>query len=265
MNDFRIRDVKMPLLFIGHGNPMYAIEENEFSPKWKKLGNELPKPEAVLCISAHWETEGSYVTSMEKPKTIHDFYGFPKELFDVEYPAEGSPALAELTRGIIKSTTIISDTDWGLDHGYWSVMKHVFPKADIPIVQLSIALNKSPQWHYELGKELSSLRNKGVLIIGSGNIVHNLRMADWRNKNNAYDWAEEINDILKNLILEENHKELVNYKSLGSRANLAIPTLEHYLPLLYTLSMKEKNEQIKFFNDKIVMGSLSMTSVMINN
>jgi 4,5-DOPA dioxygenase extradiol len=263
MNDFRTRDEKMPLLFVGHGNPMYAIEENEFTAGWNNIGKSIPRPEAILCISAHWETDGVFATAMERPNTIHDFYGFPKALFDVQYPAPGSPLLAEITRGEIKSTRAGMDLLWGLDHGTWAVLRNVYPEADIPVVQLSLAFNKNPQWHYDLARELSSLRNKGVLIIGSGNIVHNLRMADWRNNENVYDWAGEINEKIKNLILNEGHNEIINYKSLGSAAQLAAPTPEHFLPLLYTLGLKDKNEEVKFFNDKIVMGSMSMTSLTI--
>jgi 4,5-DOPA dioxygenase extradiol len=264
MNDFRTRETKMPVLFVGHGNPMYAIEKNEFASEWQKLGETIEEPEAVLCISAHWETESTYITSMEKPETIHDFYGFPKELFDVNYPAGGSPTLAEMARGIVKTIDVKPDYNRGLDHGCWAVMKHIYPNANIPVVQLSIARNNSPEWHYNLGKELRVLRNKGILIIGSGNIVHNLARADWRNINNLYDWAEEANNSIKYLISEDNHKELANYKSLGKPIELSIPTPEHYLPLLYILGMKEKDEQVKFFNDKIVMGSLSMTSMLID-
>jgi 4,5-DOPA dioxygenase extradiol len=263
MNDFRTRENKMPIVFVGHGSPTYAIEENEFVEGWRKLGAQLPQPEAILCVSAHWESAGTFATAMEKPKTIHDFYGFPDELFKVEYPANGSPLLAELVNGVVKSIEVSPDYEWGLDHGCWAVLKHAYPYADIPVVQLSIDRYKSPAWHYELGKELSALRNKGVLIVGSGNIVHNLRLIDWRNKDAGYEWAEEINGKFKKLIIEEDHKDLINYDSLGSSANLAIPTPEHYLPLLYILGMKEKEEKVSFFNDKIAMGSLAMTSALI--
>lgn len=263
MNDFRIREEKMPLLFVGHGNPMYAIEKNKYTRAWNEIGDAIPKPEAILCISAHWETEGTFITSMEKPRTIHDFYGFQKELFDVVYPAPGSPLLAQLTKGLIKTTSARLDSAWGLDRGCWAVIKHVYPNANIPVIQLSLTINKSPQWHYELGKELNVLRSMGVLIIGSGNIVHNLRMADWRNKESAYDWALETNDILKKLILKENHTELINYNTLGNGTSLAIPTPEHYLPLLYILGMKEKDEPVSFFNDIVEMGSMSMTSFVV--
>jgi len=258
------REEKTPLLFVGHGSPMNAIEENEFNRQWQKLGSEIRKPSAILCISAHWETNGTFVTAMDRPRTIHDFYGFPNELFKVEYPAPGSASLALETKQTINKTDVELDNEWGLDHGTWSVLKHFYPEADVPIVQLSIDHNKPLQWHYELAKEISSLRNKGVLILGSGNIVHNLRLLDWHNPDSGYDWANMISVKFKTLISRDNHPELINYTLLGKEAQYAIPTPEHFIPLLYILGLKEKNESINFFNDKIVMGSLSMTSLLIN-
>ena len=257
---------RMPVLFVGHGSPMYAIEENEFVHSWRKLGESIPRPKAILCISAHWETNGTFVTAMTKPPTIHDFGGFPKQLFEVQYPAPGSPELAYLTRNTLKKTTVELDEKWGLDHGAWSVIRNIFPKADIPVIEMSLDYNQSPQFHYDLAKELSSLRNKGVLIIGSGNIVHNLRMVAWDKVDKpeyGFDWAIHANDKIKQHILNNNHKELINYMLLGREIQMAVPTPEHYLPLLYTLALKEENEQVTFFNDKTVMGSLSMTSVKI--
>ena len=258
------KDSKTPMLFIGHGNPMNAIEDNDFSRSWKKISTSLEKPAAILCVSAHWETDGTFVTAMERPKTIHDFYGFPNELFAVDYPAPGNPLLANSTKEIINKTHVELDNSWGLDHGTWSVLKHIYPAADIPVVQLSIDHNKSTQWHYDLAKELSILRRKGVLIIGSGNMVHNLRLVDWYNPNGSYDWAELMNSKFKVLIESGNHKELINYRSLGKEALMAIPTAEHYIPLLYILGLKEENEAVEFFNDKTIMGSLSMTSIKIS-
>ena len=254
---------KMPVLFIGHGNPMNAIEENEFSARWKMLGTELPKPNAILCISAHWETRGTHVTAMEHPQTIHDFGGFPPELFAVHYPAPGSPALAQQTKEIVKQAIVELDTNWGLDHGCWSVVKRIYPAADVPVIQLSLDHFQSPQWHYDLAKDLSALRTKGVLIIGSGNMVHNLGMVNWRNPRETYDWAQEANETFKRRILEGNHRDLINYSSLGKAATLSIPTLEHYLPMLYSLGLKNEQEEVTFFNDKTVMGSVSMTSFKI--
>ena len=255
---------QMPLLFVGHGNPMNAIEENEFGSGWKTAKDQIATPDAILCISAHWETNGTFVTAMERPKTIHDFYGFPNELFEVEYLAPGDQKLAAETKSLITKTNVELDNQWGLDHGTWSVLKHMYPDANVPVIQLSIDGTKPPQWHYNLAKELLSLRQKGVLIIGSGNMVHNLHLADWHNPNGAYDWACEINLQFKNLISDGNHKALTGYQSLGQSAKLAVPTSEHYIPLIYILGLKEENESIEFFNDKIVMGSLSMTSLKIS-
>ena len=258
---------RMPVLFIGHGSPMNAIEENEFVQGFRKVAKEIPKPNAVLCVSAHWETRGTFVTAMEKPVTIHDFSGFPKELYDVQYPAPGSPELANETKSIIKKTEVHLDDKWGLDHGAWSVIKQMYPDADIPVIEMSLDYYQTPQYHYELAKELSALRNKGVLIIGSGNMVHNLRMVDWQKLNAvdyAYDWALEASDKMKKFILDGDHSQLINFKSLGKEFELAIPTPEHFLPLLYALALKDQNEKISLFNDKAVGGSLTMTSIKID-
>ncbi len=258
---------RIPLLFVGHGSPMNAIEENEFVEGWKAAAKDLPKPNAILCISAHWETDGTQVTAMEKPRTIHDFGGFPPQLYNVQYPAPGSPELAEATKTVATKTSVSLDESWGLDHGTWSVVKHLYPSANIPIVQLNLDYKKAPNAHYELAKELSALREKGVLIIGSGNIVHNLGMIAWNKMNEpeyGFDWALEANELIKKSILSGNHRELINYKSLGNSIQLAIPTPEHFLPLLYILALHKKDESITFFNDKAVMGSLTMTSLKIN-
>ncbi len=257
---------RMPVLFVGHGSPMNAIEENEFVEGWRKLGKTLPRPKAILCVSAHWETKGTFVTAVQKPQTIHDFGGFPKALYDVQYPAPGSPELAHETKRTITKTVVWLDEKWGLDHGAWSVIRRIYPEADIPIIEFSLDYTQGPQYHYELGKQLAALRNKGVLIIGSGNMVHNLRMVAWDKMNEpeyGFDWAITANNKFKQLIQEGNHKELINYSNLGREVQLAIPTPDHYLPLLYTLALKDKNEPVSFFNDKPVMGSLTMTSVKI--
>jgi len=257
---------KMPVLFLGHGSPMNAIEENEFVSGFRKVGSEISKPNAILCISAHWETRGTFVTAMQNPPTIHDFGGFPKALFDVQYPAPGSPELANETKALIKKTEVGLDHKWGLDHGAWSVIKHLYPNADVPVIQMSLDYSQTPQYHYELARELSSLRKKGVLIIGSGNMVHNLGMVEWSKLNTdnyGFDWALEAREKMKSFILNGDHKSLINYKSQGKPFELAIPTPEHYLPLLYTLALKEENEKITLFNDKAVGGSLTMTSVKI--
>ncbi len=257
---------KMPVLFLGHGSPMNAIEENEFVTGFRNIGKEIPKPNAILCVSAHWETRGTFITAMEKPKTIHDFGGFPQALFDVQYPAPGSPELAKETKGIIKKTEVGLDQSWGLDHGCWSVVKNMYPAADVPVIQMSLDYYQTPQYHYELAKELVSLRKKGVLIIGSGNMVHNLGMIAWDKLNTSdygYDWAIEASDKMKEYILDNDHQSLINYKSQGKAWDLAIPSPDHYLPLLYALALKEENEKVSLFNDKAVAGSLTMTSVKI--
>lgn len=256
---------KMPVLFLGHGSPMNAIEENEFVSAFRKLGQEIIRPNAILCISAHWETKGTFVTAMQNPPTIHDFGGFPQALFDVQYPAQGSPELAKETKKIITKTEVGLDDKWGLDHGAWSVIKHLYPNADIPVIQMSIDYSQPAKYHYELAKEISSLRQKGVLIIGSGNMVHNLRMVAWKklNEEYAFDWATEANEMMKSHILSGDHQKLIDFKSQGKAFDLAIPTPEHYLPLLYTLALKEENEKVTLFNDKSVGGSLSMTSLKI--
>jgi 4,5-DOPA dioxygenase extradiol len=261
---------RMPVLFIGHGSPMNAIEENEFSLEWRKAAMQIPRPDAILCISAHWETWGTGVTAMQNPRTIHDFGGFPRELFEVEYPAPGSPQLADTVRNLVKSSQVELDHDWGLDHGAWSVLKQMYPNADIPVVQFSLDYTKTPQQHYNLAKELASLRKDGVLILGSGNIVHNLRRVVWRgsmgdfNQPFALPWAQEANEIIHTLIVENNHPALADYPSLGPAVQLAVPTPEHYLPFIYTLALKEEQDSIDFFNDKPVAGSLTMTCLMIS-
>lgn len=257
---------KMPVLFIGHGSPMNAIEDNEFVQGWRETGNSLPRPNAILCISAHWETRGTYVTAMAKPQTIHDFGGFPKALFEVQYPAPGSPELAREIKQIIKKTDVSLDEKWGLDHGCWSVIKNLFPEADVPVIQMSIDHYQTPQYHYDLAKELAQMRTKGVLIIGSGNMVHNLGMLAWDKINTGdygFDWAVEARETMKKFILNDDHKSLIGYKSQGMEFNLAVPTPEHFLPLLYALALKEKNENVNLFNDKNVAGSLAMTSLKI--
>jgi 4,5-DOPA dioxygenase extradiol len=258
---------KMPVLFLGHGNPMYAIQENEFTLGFRKIAEGIPRPELILCVSAHWETAGTFVTGMESPRTIHDFGGFPRELYQVQYPAAGHPGYAHEIKQLVKGVNIGLDHDWGLDHGAWSVIRHLYPKADIPVIQMSLDQRQPPEYHYELGKQLQSLRDKGVLIIGSGNLVHNLRMVDWKNMDKigyGFEWAMEAREKMNQLILDGNHEALIQYKKNGKAFELAIPTPDHYLPLLYTLSLQDKNDRVEFFNDKAVAGSLTMTSVKIS-
>lgn len=267
-NDLKEQEHLMPVLFIGHGSPMNGIEDNEFSTRWKNMAKEIPTPAAVLVVSAHWFSKGTRITAMDFPETIHDFGGFPQKLFDVQYPAPGNPVLAKETAALLHSAHVELDHDWGLDHGAWTVVRRMYPEANIPVLQLSIDYTKKPQYHFDLAKELYDLRKKGVLIIGSGNMVHNLRMISWENLNTAgygYDWTLQMNDTFKQLISDGDFKPLINYESLGAEAKLAIPTPEHYLPLLYSLSLKGSNDKISFFNDKAVAGSLTMTSVLIDN
>lgn len=258
----------MPLLFVGHGSPMNAIEKNEFSESWIEIGKSMPLPTAILCISAHWETKGTQVTMMQNPQTIHDFGGFPQALFDVEYPAQGNPVLAEELKQMVTSTNVSLNNDWGLDHGTWSILKHIYPQANIPVIQLSIDYTKDAKYHYELAKELALLRSKGVLIMGSGNLIHNLRMAQYSpvygfNGDYAYEWAAEINQLFKEKIANGDHQSLIEFEKLHPSIKLAVPTVEHYLPLLYILALQADNENVTFFNDKVVAGSLSMTSTLI--
>jgi 4,5-DOPA dioxygenase extradiol len=264
------KDKRMPVVFVGHGTPMNAIEDNEFSRRWQEVGKALPRPRAILCVSAHWETWGTLVTAMEMPRTIHDFGGFPPELYQAQYPAPGSSWLAGEVRNSITGAEAGFDLDWGLDHGCWSVLRRIFPACDLPVVQLSLDYTRSAKEHYAIGRELASLREKGILIIGSGNMVHNLGLVEIRggglhdfNRPFGFDWALEANSIFKKLIDEERHGELADYHSLGEAAGLAVPTPEHFLPLLYVLAVKQKGEKIVYFNDKPVAGSLTMTSFII--
>lgn len=257
---------KMPVLFLGHGSPMNAIEENEFVAGFRRQVLQMAKPKAIICVSAHWETNGTFLTAMEKPKTIHDFGGFPKALYEVQYPVSGSPELARKTKDLVRSTEVGLDLNWGLDHGAWSVLKHLYPAADVPVIQLSLDYRKPPSYHYALAKELAQLRKQGVLIVGSGNMVHNLGLVAWNRlneENYAFDWAIEASSKMRQWILDGNHQALVDFGAHGKAFQLAIPTPEHYLPLLYVLALQEKNEAINLFNDKAVGGSLTMTSVRI--
>lgn len=257
----------MPVLFLGHGSPMNAIEENEFVRGFRAIGGEIPKPAAILCISAHWETQGTMVTAMEHPRTIHDFGGFPEALYKVQYPAPGNPQLAKEAREIIKNTEVGLDQKWGLDHGAWSVIKHLYPEADVPVIQMSLDYRQAPRYHFDLAKELKPFREKGVLIIGSGNMVHNLGLIDWRRMNDdnfAFDWAAEASETMKKFINSGDTGSLIDYHLQGHACQLAIPSPEHYLPLLYAMALRDENERVSIFNDKAVAGSITMTSVKIS-
>ncbi len=266
MSDQLAQTDTMPVFFLGHGSPMNGIEENEFVKGFRDQATELPRPNAILVISAHWETRGTYVTAMDQPRTIHDFGGFPETLYEVQYPAPGSPQLAQQVVDLVEPAgTVGLDDQWGLDHGSWTVIKHFYPEADVPVIQMSIDYTRPPAYHYQLAQQLQSLRQRGVLIVGSGNMVHNLRKVAWHklNENYAYDWAIEADEKLKSWIRSQDHEKLINYQSQGTAFQLAIPTPEHYLPLIYSLALQRKNEEIQLFNDKALGGSLTMTSVKI--
>ena len=252
---------KMPVLFVGHGNPMNVMEDNEFSRAWDAAGKALPTPKAIICISAHWVTRGTLVTAMDKPRTIYDFYGFPPQMYEIRYDAPGAPDLAEQVRRIIKNTEVKPDLDWGLDHGTWTVLKRMFPKADVPVIQMSLDANIEAQKHYDIGRQLKELREEDVLIIGSGNIVHNLRMA--RFDDSAYNWAIEFDRRIAGWITQNDHDPIIHYEKGDQAAALAINSAEHYVPLLYTLALKDENESVSFFADKVMGGSISMRSVRI--
>lgn len=258
--------IVMPVLFIGHGSPINGIEDNEFSRRWMEMGQRIPKPTAVIVVSAHWFTSGTKITAMDFPKTIHDFGGFPDALYQVQYPSPGNPVLARDVAEMVVSTEVELNHDWGLDHGTWTIIRHMYPDANIPVLQLSIDYTKGGSFHYELAKEIRSLRKKGVLIIGSGNMVHNLRMVDWSKLSEpgfGYDWAHQMNATFKELILNGLHDKLIHYDQLGREGMLAIPTPEHYLPLLYALGASTDKDSIEFFNDTALGGSLTMTSVKL--
>lgn len=269
LNDFRHLSLnlpdspKMPVLFVGHGNPMNAILETQYSKTWQKIGKELPLPKAILCISAHWLTNGTSVAVTAKPETIHDFGGFPQALFDVQYPAPGAPAYAKFTASQLTTTAVTEDNQWGLDHGAWSVIKHMYPAANIPVFQLSIDFRKNAAWHYELGTQLTALREKGVLIVASGNIVHNLGMVSWNEPDKQYDWAIEFDNMVKKSIEDNNPAALTSFDKLGNLAKLAHPTPDHYYPLLYAVGLRRKDDHFSFFNDSFDLGSISMRSVML--
>lgn len=251
----------MPALFVGHGSPINAVEENEFSLAWTAIGKTLPRPRAILCISAHWETTGSRVTVMSQPATLYDFHGFPQALYEKRYPAPGSPELARSIKQAIPDTVIHLDFGWGLDHGTWSVLCRMFPEADIPVVQVSLDFDQPTAFHYELGKQLKYLRRQGVLVLGSGNMVHNLRAMVWEDM--AFDWSREFDAKLAGLITAGDDRALISYEALGDHAHLAIPTNEHFLPLLYVLALRESGDALEFFCDRVTLGSISMRSFRI--
>ncbi|CAN5390653.1 4,5-DOPA dioxygenase extradiol [soil metagenome] len=256
--------VTMPAIFFGHGNPMNALYDNAYTRAWSEIGRSIARPKAILCISAHWYIPAVGVTAMEQPRTIHDFGGFPKELFDFEYPAPGSPEMAERVNEFLGGDAILDTVRWGLDHGTWSVLCHVFPEADIPVVQLSIDETKPSEWHYEFAKQLAPLRDEGVLFIGSGNLVHNLHAYAWGKQDVApFDWALRFEQEARKLILAGDHKPLANYELMGKDAMLSAPTPDHYLPLLYILALQREADEVGFPVEGFDGGSISMLSVKI--
>ncbi|EMB16521.1 catalytic LigB subunit of aromatic ring-opening dioxygenase [Rhodopirellula europaea 6C] len=256
----------MPALFVGHGSPMNALEDNRFVQGFRSIVKTIPKPKAILCISAHWYTRGTKVTAMSQPKTIHDFGGFPQALHEFQYPAPGSPELAKATASLVPKTPVALDQSWGLDHGAWAVLTHLYPNADIPVVQMSLDRTQTPEFHFELGKQLEVLRQRGILIVGSGNIVHNLRLVDFQNMerpNHGFDWAVEAQNFVNQQLANGDYEKLIDYSRRGRAISLAVPTPDHYLPLLYVLGLQHQPDQLQLFNNELVAGSISMTSVRL--
>ncbi|CCQ89497.1 putative enzyme [Nitrospina gracilis 3/211] len=258
------KSAKMPALFLGHGNPMNVLEKNPFALSWELLGRSLARPKAILSISAHWETYGTYATAMDKPRTIHDFGNFPQALFDIDYPAPGSPELVQRIQSLVTATEVLPDHNWGLDHGTWSVLCWMFPKADIPVVQFSLNRNLSPRQHYEIGRELKPLRSEGVLILGSGNIVHNLDFFDPNPCTPPYPWASSFDDSIKGFLLKDDHESILNFSHLGETARLSVPTPEHFLPLIYIIALQDESERVTFPVEGVVSGAASMRGAMIS-
>jgi 4,5-DOPA dioxygenase extradiol len=253
----------MPAIFFGHGSPMNTLERNRYTEAWRQLGAMVAKPKAILAISAHWYIEGTAVTAMERPKTIHDFYGFPQALFDVQYPAPGDPKLAARVRALLAPVDVALDQAWGLDHGTWSVLKHAFPAADVPVVQLSIDATQPASFHHALGAHLAPLRDEGVLIVGSGNVVHNLRTVGWGG-GAPYDWAVRFNDYVRGAIAAKQYDRLIEYPNAGPDARLAVPTPDHYLPLLYVLGTQAPEESARIAIDGLEIRSIGMMSLWVD-
>ncbi|NJD61854.1 MAG: 4,5-DOPA dioxygenase extradiol [Deltaproteobacteria bacterium] len=254
----------MPAVFFGHGNPMNAVLDNAYSRGWAAIGKAIPRPVAVLSVSAHWYIPGTFVTAMPAPQTIHDFGGFPQELYRIEYPAPGDPALADRVRDMLAPMSVEPDGRWGLDHGTWTVLRHVFPRADIPVVQLSIDKRQPAEYHYEVGKRLAPLRDEGVLIVGSGNLVHNLHAYAWgRHGAEPFDWAVRFENQARDLLLSANDGPLIAYETLGRDADLSIPTPDHYLPLLYVIALRREGDPVRFPVEGVDGGSVSMLAVTV--
>ena len=254
---------RQPAVFAGHGSPMYALQPNRFTAAWATLGKSLKRPDAILVISAHWVTRGTWVTAMTKPKTIHDFGGFPPALFDIQYPALGSPALADRIEELLNVPVVLEENEWGIDHGAWSVLRYLYPNADVPVVQLSLDGSRTARQHYELAQQLIPLRDENILILSSGNVVHNLRTMDWQADAQPYPWAKQFNDFFISEMRADHHELLIEWEKYGDPAHLSIPTAEHYWPALYTLALQQEGEHAKVFIDGIEMSSISMLGFTI--
>jgi 4,5-DOPA dioxygenase extradiol len=254
---------RMPALFIGHGSPMNALEINRYTDTWRHIGASIAKPKSILCVSAHWETRGTAVTAMDKPRTIHDFGGFPQALFDVQYPAPGSSSLAAHVRDLLAPVDVQLNQSWGLDHGVWSVLTHLFPGADVPVVQLSLDSTLDPSAHYALATRLKPLRDEGILIVGSGNVVHNLGEIQWADDAKPQNWAKRFNENVRAHLVAHRHQPLIDFNSLGDDARLSVPTSEHYLPLLYVIATRHTDEVVSLPIDGIEFGSISMLTVTV--
>lgn len=250
---------KMPVLFVGHGSPMNAIEDNEFTRAWKEIATRIPKPEAILSVSAHWTTHGTKITDSLRPRQVYDMYGFPRKLYEVAYQPAGSPEFAHLTQSLVPNAEI--DNNWGIDHGTWSVLNLMYPAADIPVFQMSLDQGVPRQYHFEVGQYLKSLREQGVLILGSGNVVHNLGRVSWE-MNGGYDWAVEFDQYIKGKILNREYPDVINFSKAGKCAQSAFHTTEHFDPLLYILGASDETDHVSVFNDACTLGSLSMTSYL---
>ena len=249
---------RQPAVFAGHGSPMYALEPNRFTDAWTALGKVLKRPDAILVISAHWVTRGTWVTAMKNPKTIHDFGGFPQALFDIQYPAPGCPALADRVQELLDVPVVLEENEWGIDHGAWSLLKYLYPNADVPVVQLSLDGSMSASEHYRLAKQLQPLRDENILILSSGNVVHNLRTIHWQEDAQPYPWAKDFNAFFIAMMQANRHEPLIEWEKYGQAAHMSIPTPEHYWPALYTLALQRGDERANVFVDGIEMSSISM-------
>ncbi len=256
---------RMPAVFFGHGSPMNTLQQNRYTEAWRHIAACMPEPKAILCVSAHWMTHGTAVTAMHEPRTIHDFGGFPQELFEVQYPAPDSPSLAARVRELLAPVDVQQDQSWGLDHGTWSVLAHMFPNANVPVVQLSLNAGQPPRYHYNLGARLAPLRDEGVLIVGSGNVVHNLGRIQWAEDAKPYDWAARFNQKVRAQLTAHEHEPLIDYASLGDDARLSVPTPEHYLPLLYVIASRDNNDSVSLPVDGIEHGSIGMLTAIVGS